>query len=239
MVSIDFYRHICYNRLYDKKGKNMVIAFLRGKTGDDSISHQQEFILTYAQKNAIAIEMTELDNALPSASLEEREVLLDLLKSLKKDDTLLVYSTSTFSKKVGELAKVFDCILKHEITVHICRENLIINNNTSAAFLMSILSEQRELNINKEPISIGRPKGSFSKSKFDQYKTEIVKMLDENLSVSEIAKRLEVSRSSLKDYINSRSLKEIAGLQNSAGSVQVNLNITEVDASKKCPLTNS
>ncbi len=217
----------------------MVIAFLRGKIRDYSISYQQEFILEYAQKHAIAIEMTELDNSLPTTSLEEREVLLNLLKSLKKHDTLLVYDTSAFSKKVGELAKVFDCILKHDINVHICKRNLIINNTTSAAFLMSMLSSQREININKEVASIGRPKGSFSKSKFDKYKGEIVKMLEKNLSVSEIAKRLEVSRSSLKDYINSRSLKEIVGLQNNAGSVQINLNIIGVEHSEQCPLTNS
>lgn len=217
----------------------MVIAFLRGKIRDYSISYQQESILEYAQENSIAIEMTELDNALPSSSLEDREVFLNLLKSLKKDDTLLVYDISSFSKKVGELAKVFDCILKHDINVHVCNQNLVINNSTSAGFLMSLLSKQREININKESTSIGRPKGSFSKSKFDKYKTEIVKMLEENLSVSEIAKRLEVSRSSLKDFINSRSLKEIVGLQKNAGSVQVNLNITDVDESEKCPLTDS
>ena len=217
----------------------MVIAFLRGKIRDYSISYQQEFILEYAQKNAIAIEMTELDNSLPTTLLEEREVLLNLLKSLQKDDTLLVYDTSAFSKKVGELAKVFDCILKHDINVHICKQNLIINSKTSASFLMSMLSNQREQNISKEAVSIGRPKGSFSKSKFDKYKGEIVKMLEENLSVSEIAKRLEVSRSSLKDYINSRSLKEIVGLQNNAGNVHINLNMTEVKESRQCPLTNS
>ena len=217
----------------------MVIAFLRGKIRDSSISNQQEFILEYAQKNAIAIEMTELDNALPSSALEEREVLLELLKSLKPDDTLLVYDTFSFSSKVGELAKVFDCILRHDIQVHICQQSIVINNGTSAGFLMSILSKQREKNIHKDPASIGRPKGSFSKSKFDKYKVDIVKMLEEHLSVSEIAKRLGVSRSSLKDYINSRSLKEIVGLQNSAGNVQVNLNIAEVDTAKKCPLTNT
>ena len=217
----------------------MVIAFLRGKIRDYSISNQQEFILEYAQKNSIAIEMTELDNSLPATSLEEREVLLSLLKSLEKNDTLLVYNNAAFSKKVGELAKVFNCILKHDINVHICEQNLIINNSTSASFLMNMLSDQRELNINKEAASIGRPRGSFSKSKFDKHKAEIVKMLEENLSVSEIAKRLEVSRSSLKDYINSRSLKEIVGLQNNAGNAQVNLNIADVDESEKCPLTNS
>jgi len=217
----------------------MVIAFLRGKVREYSISHQQEFILDYAQEHTIAIEMTELDNSALTTTLEEREIFLTLLKSLKKDDTLLIYDTFSFSNRVDELAKVFDCILKHEINVHICKQNFIINQTTSAGFLMNMLSKQREKNINKESVSIGRPKGSFSKSKFDRYKGEIVKMLDENLSVSEIAKRLRVSRSSLKDFINSRSLKEIVDLQKNVGSTRININIKDVDESKKCPLTNS
>jgi len=217
----------------------MVIAFLRGKIREESISTQQEYILKYAKTNSIAIEMTELDNDIPSTVLEEREVLLTLLKSLKKQDTLLIYDTFSFSKKVGELSKVFNCILKNDINVHICKQNIIINNTTTAAFLMNLLSKQRELNIQTEAASIGRPKGSFSKSKFDQHKTEIVKMLEENLSVSEIAKRLEISRSSLKDFINSRSLKEIVGLQKNAGKMQININIADVDETEKCPLTNT
>ena len=217
----------------------MVLAFLRGKIRDYSILAQQEFILEYAQRHAMAIDTTELDNALPSTVLEDREVLLTLLKSLQAKDTLLVYSSSSFSNKVGELAKVFDCILKHDITVHLCKDDIIINRNTSSGFLMSMLAKQREKNINKKAISIGRPKGSFSKSKFDIYKSDIVRMLEENLSVSEIAKRLDISRSSLKDFINSRSLKEIVGLQKNAGNTQININISDSDETKKCSLTNT
>ncbi len=217
----------------------MVIAFLRGKIRDFSISKQQEFLLEYASARGIAIEMTEVDNALQALALEERHVLLELLKSLKPGDTLLVFDTSAFSNKVGEMVKVFDCILKHDINVHICKQNYIINNKTSASFLMHLLSQQREQNIHTTPASIGRPKGSFSKSKFDPFKSQIVGFLEENLSVSEIAKRLDVSRSSLKDYINSRSLKEIVDLQNSASNIQINLHIEEEGKKEKCPLTNS
>ena len=35
-------------------------------------------------------------------------------------------------------------------------------------------------------------------------------MLKEDFSISEIARRLDVSRSSLRDYINSRDLKALA-----------------------------
>ncbi len=188
----------------------MVIAFLKSKNKLLSISDQQDFIINYAKKKNIAIEMTEIDDSLPSLTLEKRSTLLEMLHTLKSGDTILIYDLWVFSQKVGELAKVFDCILRHGIIVHICQRDIVIDSNIPAGVLVNILSTQRELNISEKKANMGRPKGSFSKSKFDIYKNQIIKMIQENLSVSEIAKRLGVSRSSLKDYINSRSLKDIA-----------------------------
>ena len=217
----------------------LVIAFLRGKNQDFSISDQQAYILSYAKINGIAIDITELDNSSYSSILEEREPFLELLRTLKVDDTILIYNLYSLSKKVGELAKIFDCIFKHNINVHLCLENVIINRDTTVSFMMDMLSSVREANKTSQTSSIGRPKGSFSKSKFDIYKQEIVKMLEDKLTVSEIAKKLEVSRSSLKDYINSRSLKEIANLQDLPDGSFINLNVIEENEPKKCPLTDN
>lgn len=217
----------------------MVIAFLRGKNKLFSISSQQDFIINYAKKNNIAIEMTEIDNDLPSRTLENRHDLLNLLNSLKNADTILIYDLWVFSQKVGELAKVFDCILRHGIIVHICKLDLIINSDIPAGVLINLLSEQREKNLFEKKASMGRPKGSFSKSKFDKYKSQIVNMIQEELSVSEIAKRLEVSRSSLKDYINSRSLKEIALSKiKESQNHEDNKQVFALPDPNECPLTN-
>lgn len=56
---------------------------------------------------------------------------------------------------------------------------------------------------------LGRPKGSKSSSKFDVHQREIITLLSEGMSVSAIARELKVSRSSLKDYIESRRLKDL------------------------------
>jgi DNA invertase Pin-like site-specific DNA recombinase len=218
----------------------MVIAFLRGKNREFSVSSQQDYIIDYAQKNSISIDKAELDNSTNTTLLDNRDEFLTLLKVLKKSDIILIYDLWVFATKVSELSKVFDCIFKHDIIVHICKSNIIINTSTSAGYMLSILSKQREANIKSKTISLGRPKGSFSKSKFDQYKDEIVKMLEEKLSVSEIAKRLGVSRSSLKDYINSRSLKEIVELQNiTMSKSEDDLQELKDEYSKKCSLTDN
>jgi len=86
---------------------------------------------------------------------------------------------------------------------------------------------------------MGRPKGSFSKSKFDPYKSRILEMLEAGISVSEIAKKLGVSRSSLKDYINSRSLKEIIDSKNIPQMTHAQNNHSVVHTlSQECDLKN-
>ncbi len=200
----------------------MNIAYLRGKNRNFSISYQQTYIIKYALKNAIAIDITEIDDDPFSQILENRSNLLKVLHSLKEDDTILIYDLWVLSTKVGELAKIFDCILKNNISIYVCKQDLLLNNFTPLNTMIGILSNQRERNLQSHQMTMGRPKGSFSKSKFDKYKSKILQMLEEHTSVSEIAKQLNVSRSSLKDYINSRSLKEIVDSKNIPDITRIN-----------------
>ncbi len=217
----------------------MVIAFLRGKNKLFSTSAQQEFIIKYAKNHKISIDITEIDNDLSSQVLETRKTLLNILKSLKKGDTILIYDLWIFSQKAGELTKVFDCIFRHHLKVHICKKDLIIDDKIPSIIIINLLSMQREQNLIDKKIDIGRPKGSISKSKFDKFKSQIVSMICENLSVSEIAKRLKVSRSSLKDYINSRSLKELAKSKLTNKRKDMNKNKTfKFPNPNECPLTD-
>ncbi len=217
----------------------MIIAYLRGKNRNFSISYQQAYIIKYALNNAIAIDLTEIDDDPFTQILENRSNLLKILHSLKEDDTILIYDLWVLSTKVGELAKIFDCILKNNISIYVCKQDLLLNNFTPLNTMIGILSNQREKNLQSHQMTMGRPKGSFSKSKFDKYKSNILQMLEENISVSEISKRLNVSRSSLKDYINSRSLKEIVDSKNIPDITRINIqNSFPPTHDKECTLKN-
>jgi transposase-like protein len=111
---------------------------------------------------------------------------------------------------MGELTKILECLLKRDITIHICNMHICICRSTSPLELLTILSQYRENNLVKKPENTqGRPKGRMSKSKFDPYRAKIIDQLSENNSVSKIARDLGASRTSLKDYINSRGLKNL------------------------------
>jgi len=216
----------------------LVITFLRGRVQDFSILDQQSYILEYAKSMGLTIDSSELDNSSYNSPLEEREIFLSFLKSLKAGDVVLTYSIYSLSKKIGEIVKIFDCIFKHKITLHLCYDNIIIDKNTPASFIVDLLSKTRETNMNRQN-SVGRPKGSFSKSKFDKYRSQIVSMLSKGYSVNSIAKELSISRSSLKDYINSRSLKDVARLEYLPTKKLEETYINRYEKDKKCPLTHT
>ena len=76
--------------------------------------------------------------------------------------------------------------------------------------ILGLIDQLRQVLQDESKKVIGRPKGSKSSSKFDKHINEIIKYIQAKKSVSEISRLLEVSRSSLKDYIESRELKQVA-----------------------------
>lgn len=188
----------------------MNIALLKSKTDKANIIVQQNTIIKYARHSGINLDSTEIESSDSTKVLEERNEFKGFLRSLNDFDNILIYDLWVLTDDIGELTKILECLIQRSITAHICDQNISLGAETSALELLTVLSQYREKNLikNKE-ISQGRPKGRMSKSKFDTQRTEIIKLLEEGNAVSKIARVLEVSRTSLKDYINSRGLKDL------------------------------
>lgn len=188
----------------------MNIVLLKNRSDEPSITLQQKQIMKYAHHHNLKIDNTEIENSNPLLELEERKEFKGFLRSLETGDNLFIYDVTTFSESVEELVKVFECLLKRSISVHLAECNTLIETNTKPLILLELLCKQRELNKQHEKEKAqGRPKGRMSKSKFDIYRPRVIELLETKTSVSEIAKILDVSRTSLKDYINSRGLKDL------------------------------
>ncbi len=188
----------------------MTIVLLKNRSDGANTTVQQKQILKYAHHHNLKISTTEIENSAAHALLEDRKEFKGFLRSLEREDHLLIYDLSTFSSDIEELVKIFECLLTRSITVHLAESNLTIHTEAKPLVLLELLSKQREINQNMEKDKIqGRPKGRMSKSKFDTYRPQVIELLENRTSVSEIAKILHVSRTSLKDYINSRGLKDL------------------------------
>jgi DNA invertase Pin-like site-specific DNA recombinase len=188
----------------------MNIVLLKTKSEDINITVQQDTIIKYTKLNGLSLDLTELENSRTCENLEKRKEFKGFLRSLNEHDTVLIYDLWVYSKYTGELIKIFDCLLTRNITTIICSSNTVIGPNSTAFELASALSKFREKSrLIKKETSQGRPKGRMSKSKFDVYRAKIIEFLEEGFSVSKISRELGVSRTSLKDYINSRGLKDL------------------------------
>ena len=203
----------------------MVYAYMRQIPTLDNLVTQKNDILTFSHQQSIDITQEVVEYATKDLLIEERKDFETFLKSLGEGSyTVVVASLSVLSTRVDELVKIISCMLSHNVNLWVCNANLCINHHSSMTEVFPLLEEQRQKP--KLETQIGRPKGSKSSSKFDVYHSEIMTMLSQKQSVSAIARTLEVSRSSLKDYIESRGLKSLVA---SIGIAAENLEDKEVD----------
>lgn len=192
-------------------GGNMAVILLKNLTDKINILEQQNSVLAYAAKNRISIELTEIETSDSSKSLESRGELKGFLRSLNPDETILVYDFWVFSSHIDELVKILECLLRRNITLHVVNKKTVIDTQSTPLHILSTLAKERQVLVQqKEKMRRGRPTGRMSQSKFDRYRSEIIEFLEDGYSVSKIASKLNVSRTSLKDYVNSRNLKTLA-----------------------------
>jgi len=186
----------------------MVYAYMRQVPDFPNLTAQQSDILSFSLKKGISIDKEVVEYATKNLLLDEREEFEDFLQTMQDGYTVIISSLYILSDRVEELVKVINCMLSHNVNLWIVDKNMLMNKDTNMVDIFPLLNALRDEEKEKTN-QIGRPKGSKSSSKFDIYQREIISHLSDGMSVSAIARELDVSRSSLKDYIESRGIKEL------------------------------
>lgn len=183
-------------------------SYRRQVPGFPSLATQQQEILAFAQKKELRIDKEVVEYATKNLRIEEREEFETFLRTMENGNTVIVSSLSILSDRADELIKVINCMLTHDVNLWIVSDNMLLNKETSMVEIFPLLNSLRDEE-DEKTTQIGRPKGSKSSSKFDVYHSKIISLMSDGLSVSAVARDLDVSRSSLKDYIISRGIKEL------------------------------
>ena len=191
----------------------MNYGYFRSSNAICSLAIQENSVDEYLLKSGLNIDKREIELSSFSKSLEKREDFIKFIHSLKDKDKLFIYDLSILSLKIDEVVKILNCIFKKDVDIIICRFNIILNRDSSSKIVLYLLNEMSEDLKSFQRRKLGRPKGSLSKSKYDRYREKILSLLKEEKSVNEISKILNISRSSLRDYIASRNLKELASIE--------------------------
>lgn len=187
----------------------MIYAYMRQVPNFENLVSQKQNILSFSHHEQLEIDKEVVEYSTKNLLIEDRNEFEFFLKSLSDGEhTVIVSSLAILSTRVDELVKIIGCVLSHNVDLWVCSSNILINRQSSMVDVFPLLEKQRVERKDKS-VRIGRPKGSRSGSKFDVFHSRIIDLLSEEESVSAIARELKVSRSSLKDYIESRGLKEL------------------------------
>jgi len=185
------------------------IAYIRPDKYFDAAGEQLQLINSYAISKNIVIDDEFVDQISQNKRLSERTHVTDYFQS-KDEHTLLIYDVWVLSTNIEDLTQMFTCLLKNRFSIHFIKQSVVISNESSVMLVLGLIDQLRQIMQSESKRVIGRPKGSKSSSKFDIYINEIITYIKDDKSVSEMARLLGVSRSSLKDYIESRELKQVA-----------------------------
>jgi DNA invertase Pin-like site-specific DNA recombinase len=186
----------------------MIYAYLRQLSGKRNIAEQQSVILSFSLSRGLNIDKEVIEYSTKNRPIEEREQFEKFLHGLKEGDAIVVDEIWMLSGKVDEIIKIINCMLSRGITLYSASSKTVINLESSISEIFPLLNTLREEQRSRQN-QIGRPKGSRSSSKFDKYQAQVIAFLKEGMNVSAIARELGVSRSSLKDYIESRGIREL------------------------------
>ncbi len=186
----------------------MIYAYLRQLLGQRNITDQQSTILSFSLTQELRIDKEVIEYSNRNSPIEERDQFEKFVHGLKDGDAIIVDELWMLSEKVDEIIKIIHCMLSRGILLYSASSQTTLTKNSTIGEIFPLLNRVREEQKNRQN-QIGRPKGSRSKSKFDPYQSEIIDYLKEGISVSAIARKIVVSRSSLKDYIQSRGIKEM------------------------------
>jgi DNA invertase Pin-like site-specific DNA recombinase len=188
----------------------MDFIYLRDSEDLFSLALQENSIKDFIHLNGYKANI-KVDKTPITTPLEKREDFKNFIHSLKEKSRVFIYDLRSLSPKISELIQILNCFFEHNLILIVTKYGITISKDSKAQIVVSLLNIIKEEN--QTSTKTGRPKGSISKSKYDRYKEDIIKMIKEGKSVSEIAKNLGFSRSSIRDYITSRNLRQLVSNQ--------------------------
>ncbi len=216
--------NINLNNILYVKGFLMSKIFTYVRNNQNNLKYtqeQKESIDKYIKKHNITVfKDIEINISTPS---EERNIL-ELLKNCEKNSTIIVSNLNVFGRSIETILEIVKFLLANKIRIIVVEQNLdllddkdmltqmilgVISMTVSLEKDLMSLRTKEALTAKKlDGISLGKPKGTIQKSKFDLQRDKIEELLGVGLSVRKISKLLGYNNHiGLNNYVKKRKIK--------------------------------
>lgn len=198
-----------------------IVCYIRVSTNHQDLQNQKYEIHEYCHRLNLKIDEF-IEAEVSSRKTTSARKIDDLLDQLHKGDELIVTELSRLGRSTGEVLNIINQLVSAGIKIHILKQNMVLTENGDMqskvmVTMLSLFAElerdlisqrtKRALEAKKAAgVRLGRPKGSTSKSKLDGKEGLISDLLVKKVSITSIAKILEVSRGTVDNFISSRRL---------------------------------
>ena len=154
----------------------------------------------------------------------EEKNILELLKNCEMNSTIIVSNLNVFGRTIETILEIVKFLLSNKIRIIVVEQNLDLIDDKDMLTQMILGVINITVNLEKElmslrtkealrakklnGMSLGKPKGTIQKSKFDLQRDKIEELLAVGLSVRKISKLLGYNNHiGLNNYVKKRKIK--------------------------------
>lgn len=195
-----------------------VYGYLRVSTDKQECDNQKIGVEALARKLGLPIESWIIDNGVSGTKEPQKRKLGKLLRKIKTGDIIICSELSRLGRKLFMVISILEHCMKIGAKVLTAKEGYELGDNVQSkvlAFAFSLVAElEREMisKRTKEALQrrkangkrLGRPFGSRNKKHaLDGKENKIAELLNQGLSVVQVAQQLKVSSVTLYAYLKS------------------------------------
>lgn len=199
----------------------MVYAYLRVSTDAQDTANQRLGVDTKAIKLGLIIDKYIIDDGVSGTTDPKMRKFGALIKNVKFGDIIIVSELSRFGRRLFMLFRVLETLLNKGVKVYSVKDGYSLDNTLQSkvlAFAFGMAAEiEREMisKRTKEALArrkadgkfIGRKSGAKNaRHKLDGKENLIKVMLESNMSLRDVARRLNVSPTTISTFIGNRQL---------------------------------
>jgi len=199
----------------------MIYGYIRVSTDRQTVENQRFEVAKFCEQHGMTVNKWIEETISGTISTDERK-LGELLANMQKDDIMICSELSRLGRNLLMIMSALNVCMEKEVQVWTIKDNYRLGKDISSkvlAFTFGLTAEIERMLISQrtkeslarrkaEGTRLGRPYGAKSKKiKLTGKEMQINKLLEQKASLSKIAEKLGIHRSTLRRYLTGERAK--------------------------------